>query len=141
MTGPYDRLFRYVFNAPARAEVLLRHNLPEWLISAVNWSSLRRESGTLVDWRRETRNDLLFSARYLHSAEEEPPHFFLLEHQSTVERWMVLRTLDYSGRLMRNWHEAHPAARGYRKSLPWWSIHSGEAAAGPRRFGWRTATG
>lgn len=89
MTGPHDRHFRYTFNSPARAEVLLRHNLPEWLISAVDWSSLRRESGTLADWDRETRKDLLFSARYLRCAEEEPPHFFLIEHQSRVERWMA----------------------------------------------------
>jgi hypothetical protein len=108
MTGPHDRLFRYTFNSPARAEVLLRHNLPAWLISAVDWSSLRRESGTLADWDRETRKDLLFSARYLHSAEEDPPHFFLIKHQSRVERWMVLRVLDYGGRLVRSWREVHP---------------------------------
>ena len=108
MTGPHDRLFRYTFNPPARAEVLLRHNLPAWLISAVDWSSLRRESGTLADLDRETRKDLLFSARYLHGTEQEPPHFFLIEHQSTVERWMALRMLDYCGRLMQRWHEVHP---------------------------------
>jgi predicted transposase YdaD len=107
MTGPHDRLFRYTFNPPARAEVLLRHNLPARLISAVDWSSLRRESGTLADLDRETRKDLLFSARYLHCP-EEPPHFFLIEHQSTVERWMALRMLDYCGRLMQRWHEVHP---------------------------------
>jgi predicted transposase YdaD len=108
VTGPHDRLFRYTFAHPARAAALLRHNLPAPLTTAVDWSSLRRESGTLVDWGRETRRDLLFSARYHRATETEPPHFFLIEHQSTVDRWMALRTLDYSGPFIRHWHEVHP---------------------------------
>jgi predicted transposase YdaD len=108
MTGPHDRFFRYIFSPPARAEALLRHNIPVPLTAAVDWSSLRRESGTLVDWDRETRKDLLFSARYLHSAEDAPPHFFLIEHQSSVDRWMALRMLDYSWRLIQHWREVNP---------------------------------
>jgi hypothetical protein len=74
MTGPHDRFFRYIFNHPARAEALLRHHLPASLIAEVDWSSLRRESGTLTDWDRETRKDLLFSARCLRSAMEGQGH-------------------------------------------------------------------
>jgi predicted transposase YdaD len=66
MPGPHDRLFRYLFNHPARAAALLRHNLPASLFAEVDGSTLRRESGTLVEGERETRNDLLFSARSLH---------------------------------------------------------------------------
>lgn len=55
MTGPHDRFFRYIFSSPARAEALLRHNLPVQLAAEVDWSTLRRESGTLVEWERETR--------------------------------------------------------------------------------------
>jgi hypothetical protein len=86
MTGPHDRFFRYLFNPPARAEALLRHNLPAQLAAEVDWATLRRESGTLVEGERETRKDLLFSARCRHAAEDEPPHYFLIEHQSSVER-------------------------------------------------------
>jgi len=111
MTGPHDRFFRYIFNPPARAEALLRHNLPAHLAAEVDWSSLRRESGTLVNWERETRQDLLFSAQCLHSAENEPPHFFLIEHQSSVERWMALRLHDYAWRLITHWREMHPHSR------------------------------
>ncbi len=108
MAGPHDRFFRYTFAHPERAAALLRYNLPASLTTAVDWSSLRRESGTLVDWGRETRKDLLFSARYRHATEHDPRHFFPIEHQSRVERWMPLRMLDYSGRLIQNWHEVHP---------------------------------
>jgi hypothetical protein len=89
MTGPHDRFFRYIFNPPARAEALLRHNLPAPHIAELDWSSLRRESGTLVIWERETRQDLLFSVRYLHAAADDPPHFLVIEHQSSVERRIV----------------------------------------------------
>ena len=111
MTGPHDRLFRYLFNPPARAEGLLRHNLPAPLAAEVDWTTLRRESGTLVVGERETRKDLLFSARCLHSSESEPPHYFLIEHQSSVERWMALRLHDYAGRLITHWREVNPQSR------------------------------
>jgi flagellar biosynthesis/type III secretory pathway protein FliH len=111
MPGPHDRLFRYLFNHPARATALLRHNLPASLVAEVDWSSLRRESGTLVEGERETRNDLLFSARRLHGGEDAPPHYFLIEHQSTVERSMALRLHDYAWRLILHWREQHPASR------------------------------
>jgi len=111
VTAPHDRFFRYTFAHPERAAALLRYNLPASLSTGVDWSSLRRESGTLVDWGRETRKDLLFSARYHHATEHEPRHFFPIEHQSRVERWMPLRMLDYSGRLIQNWHEVHPHSR------------------------------
>ena len=111
MAGPHDRFFRYIFNSPARAEALLRHNLPARLTAEVDWSTLRRESGTLVVAERETRNDLLFSARLLHGGEDLPPHYFIIEHESTVPRWMALRLHDYSSRLITNWREIHPGSR------------------------------
>ena len=111
MAGPHDRFFRYLFNPPVRAEALLRHNLSAPRAAEVDWSSLRRESGTLVNGERETRQDLLFSARSLHSAEDEPPLFFLIEHQSTVERGMALRLHDYAWRLITHWREQNPHSR------------------------------
>jgi hypothetical protein len=99
MAGPHDRFFRYIFNSPARAEALLRHNLPAQLANEVDWSTLRRESGTLVVAERETRNDLLFSARPPHGGEDLPPHYFIIEHESSVPRWMALRLHDYSSPL------------------------------------------
>jgi predicted transposase YdaD len=111
MTGPHDRFFRYIFNPPVRAEALLRHNLPVDLATEVDWASLRRESGTLVDWQRETRQDLLFSARCSPSGEDGPPHYFLIEHQSSVEWWMALRLHDYASRLIHHWREVHPGSR------------------------------
>jgi hypothetical protein len=111
MTRPHDRFFRYLFNHPARIEALLRHNLPASFIAEVDWPSLRRESGALADWDRETRKDLLFSARFRHSAREEPPHFFLVDHQSTVDPWMALRMHDYAWRLIQHWRALHPQSR------------------------------
>jgi hypothetical protein len=118
MSGPHDRFFRYLFNHSARAEALLRHNLPASLIAEVDWPTLRRESGTLADWDRETRKDLLFSARCLRASQEEPPHFFLIEHQSAVDPWMALRMHDYAWRLMRHWREQHPQSQWIPEVTP-----------------------
>jgi hypothetical protein len=111
MPGPHDRFFRYIFNSPVRAEALLRHNLPAQLTTEVDWSTLRRESGTLVVGERETRNDLLFSARCLRGGEDVPPHYFIIEHQSSIPRWMALRLHDYASRLISHWREVHPESR------------------------------
>jgi hypothetical protein len=119
----------------------------------VNWSSLRRESGTLVNGERETRQDLLFSARSINCSEDEPPHFFLIEHQSSVERWMALRLHDYAWRLITHWREQHPHSRWipevtalvvYPRQGPRWSAplrledhYSARArASGTRRHPW-----
>jgi predicted transposase YdaD len=111
MTGPHDRFFRYIFSSPARAEALLRHNLPAQLTAEVDWSTLRLESGTLVVGERETRKDLLFSARPLHGGEDLAPHYFIIEHQSSVPRWMALRLHDYASRLISHWRELYPKSR------------------------------
>jgi hypothetical protein len=54
----------YTFGRPKRAEAELRAVLPAQVVSAVDWSSLRLEPGSVVDPElRETESDLLFTAR------------------------------------------------------------------------------
>ena len=98
-------------SARGKAEALLRHHLPAPLVTEVDWPSLRRESGTLADWDRETRKDLLFSVRCRHSDGEEPPHFLLVEPRSSVDPWMALRMHDYTWRLIHHWRTLHAQNR------------------------------
>jgi predicted transposase YdaD len=111
MAGPHDRFFRYLFGLPERAEALLRHNLPAAVVAEVDWSTLRLESGTRVQGGRETRQDLLYSARGVQAGESAPRRYFLIEHQSKVERSMALRLHDYVWRLIAEWREQNPASR------------------------------
>ncbi|HZH75484.1 MAG TPA: Rpn family recombination-promoting nuclease/putative transposase [Archangium sp.] len=88
MPGPHDLLARYTFAHPERAAAELRAVLPPHVVSAVDWTSLRREPGSVVDPElRETESDLLFSAR-LHEG-GSLLLYVLLEHQSSVDRWIA----------------------------------------------------
>jgi predicted transposase YdaD len=107
MPGPHDQLVRFTFEHPERAAAELRAVLPPQVVAQIDWSSLRRESGSVVDEElRESQSDLLFSARL--QGGEPLLLYLLLEHQSTVDRWMALRMLQYVLRQLMHWRQKHP---------------------------------
>jgi predicted transposase YdaD len=110
MSGLHDLFARYTFGHPERAAAELRAVLPAHVVSEVDWSSLKREHGSVVDPElRETESDLLFTARL------QTGHplllYVLLEHQSSVDRWMALRMLRYVVRQVERWRQEHPGSQ------------------------------
>jgi flagellar biosynthesis/type III secretory pathway protein FliH len=136
----HDRLFRVTFGQVERAQALLRHALPPELVETLDLSTLRREMNALVVEEDETRKDLVYSARRLGSAPEEPPHFFIIEHQYEVEWDMAERLHDYAWRLTSDWREANPSSRWLprvtalvvypRRGKGWWAARKLEAMYG-----------
>ncbi len=127
MSGPHDLFARHTFGHPERAAAELRAVLPEQLVSQVDWSSLKRESGSVVDPElRETESDLLFSARL------RTGHplllYVLLEHQSSVDRWMALRMLRYVVRQVERWRQEHPESEVLPLVIPLVMYHGTEGA-------------
>ncbi|REG26159.1 putative transposase/invertase (TIGR01784 family) [Archangium gephyra] len=109
MPGPHDLFVRYTFGQPERAAAELRAALPPQVVSQVDWSTLRREPGSVVDPElRETQSDLLFSARL--SGGRPLLFYLLMEHQSRVDRWMALRMLRYVVRQLEHWRKANPGS-------------------------------
>jgi predicted transposase YdaD len=133
MSGPHDLLVRYTFSHPERAEAELRAVLPARLVAAVDWSSLRQEPGSVVDEElRETESDLLFSARL--RTGREVLVYVLLEHQSTVDRWMAQRMLRYVQRQGERWREEHPESTRLPVIIPLVMYHgTGGEWTAPRR--------
>ncbi|MFY0580708.1 Rpn family recombination-promoting nuclease/putative transposase [Cystobacter fuscus] len=133
MSGPHDLFARYTFGHPERAAAELRAVLPAHVVSEVDWSSLRREPGSVVDPElRETESDLLFTAR-LHTG-QPLLLYVLLEHQSQVDGWMALRMLRYVVRHMERWRQEHPDSAGLPLILPLVMYHGSEGAwTAPRR--------
>ncbi len=133
MSGPHDLFARYTFGHPERAAAELRAVLPEQVVSEVDWSSLRRESSSVVDPElRETESDLLFTARL------RTGHplllYVLLEHQSTVDRWMALRMLRYVVRQVERWRQEHPDSDVLPLIIPLVMYHGPDGAwTAPRR--------
>jgi predicted transposase YdaD len=127
MPGLHDLFARYTFGHPERAEAELRAVLPAPIVSEVDWSSLRLESGSVVDPElRETESDLLFTARL--RTDRSLLVYVLLEHQSTVNRWMALRMLRYVVRQVERWRQQHPESTTLPIIIPLVMYHGPEGA-------------
>ena len=127
MSGVHDRFVRYTFSQPERAAAELRAALPAHVVSAVDWSSLQRESGSVVDPElKQTETDLLFTARL--GTGHPLLLYVLLEHQSTVDRWMVLRMLRYVVRLVEHCRQEHPESEKLPVILPLVMYHGEDGA-------------
>jgi hypothetical protein len=102
-------------------------------VREADWSTLRPEPGHFVDERLTAQSsDLLFSVR----VGAAPVLLYLLfEHQSTVDRWLLLRLLQYMVRIWGQWLRGRgpgDAQRGLPPILPL-VLHQGEA-------GWTVST-
>ncbi len=133
MSGPHDLFARYTFGHPERAAAELRAVLPPHVVSEVDWESLRREPGSVVDPElRETESDLLFTARL--RTGKPLLLYVLLEHQSSVDRWMALRMLRYVVRQVERWRQEHPDSDVLPLIIPLVMYHGPEGAwTAPRR--------
>ena len=106
---PHDALFKSGFEAPADAAALLRELLPAALRELIAWDTLHGEPGSFVDPDlADHHSDLLFSAR-LRTDAAELIHV-LLEHQSTADPAMPLRTLSYRTRVWNRLRKQRPDA-------------------------------
>jgi predicted transposase/invertase (TIGR01784 family) len=134
MPGPHDLFARFTFSHPERAAAELRAVLPREVVSRVDWSSLRHESSSVVDPElRERQSDLLFSAQ-LHGG-QPVLLYFLLEHQSSVDRWMAFRMLRYVMRQLEHWRHQHPDSEGLPIIIPVVMYHGLDGGwTAPRRM-------
>ena len=100
--NPHDKLFKRSFGDPITTANFLRHELSGPLARAIDWETLKLESGSFVDSQyRSSESDLLFSTL----VGDKPARIYLLfEHQRTLERTIALRLLRY---MVRIWERCH----------------------------------
>ena len=105
MDNPHDRFFRHVFSDPENAAGELKTILPAELSAHIAWSSLRLVPGSYVDAElSDLRSDVLFET----NLDGRPLLiYFLLEHQSSFDRWMPLKMLGYMLRIWEDFHKKH----------------------------------
>jgi hypothetical protein len=133
MSGPHDLFARFTFSHPERAAAELRTLLPPEVVARVDWSTLHREPSSVVDPElRERQSDLLFSAQF-HGG-QPLLLYFLLEHQSSVDRWMAFRMLRYVVRQLEHWLQQHPDSSVLPLIIPVVMYHGPESGwTAPRR--------
>lgn len=94
---PHDALFKAAFSSPERAAEVLRSVLDPELAAQIDWPGLTLRPGSFIDEELQaSHTDLLYAARM---RGDEIRIYLLLEHQSTLERWMALRLLKYMNRI------------------------------------------
>jgi Putative transposase, YhgA-like len=114
-THPHDSLVQRFLTRPEIAAVQLRATLPAALTACFDWPTLRIASGTYIDPKlRPRRGDILYAVD-LRDTRKPAFVYVLLEHQSTPQRMMAFRLLQYACRLWERYEREQP---GLLESLP-----------------------
>lgn len=107
---PHDALFKSVFQHPENVVAELQHVLAPEHVSAIDWSTLKLESGSFIDEKfANEHSDLLFSAS-AQATGERVYVYLLFEHQSTAEPKMALRLLSYMVRIWERFSDGDKKA-------------------------------
>ncbi|MFW6050405.1 MAG: Rpn family recombination-promoting nuclease/putative transposase [Myxococcota bacterium] len=116
--NPHDAFFKATFGLPEHAAGELACVLPPDVAAQFDLSTLRRVASSYATPGEADRHaDVLLSV----GLRDEPGEglvYVLLEHQSTSERWMVLRMLRYLVRVWEHWLREHPTASGLPPIVP-----------------------
>jgi predicted transposase/invertase (TIGR01784 family) len=95
---PNDGYFKAVFSSPAHSAEFFQSHLPGAAVAVIDWSSLENVSSAYVSEDIQlSHSDLVFSAR---AGSQKVLLYLVFEHQTTVDRTMPLRLLQYSARLL-----------------------------------------
>ena len=122
----HDALFRFVFGDAETMADLLRAELPEAVVAAIDWSSLRRREGSFVDESlRTSQADLLFEAvtRGQDGDEAKALLYVLCEHKSFDDRLLPLQIARYVVRVLDGVAVAHPGTIQLPVVLPFVVYH------------------
>src|SRR2546427_1236244 len=115
---PHDRIVRAVLSDVAEATSFLQRHLPQEVSQALHWSTLTLLESSFVDEDlRASEADFLYEIERV-SDEESVWIYVLLEHQSTPDRWMRFRLLQYCCRIWEMSVRAHPDQRELRAIVP-----------------------
>ncbi|MCH8541810.1 MAG: Rpn family recombination-promoting nuclease/putative transposase [Opitutales bacterium] len=101
LKNPHDRFFHKTFGDTKKAAPFLQRVLPAALSAEINWASLEPLPVTMVSKKlRERASDLVFRAPW---KDQETLIYCLFEHQSTSDRRMPLRLLEYQLGIWESW--------------------------------------
>ena len=94
----HDKFFRAALGYQTVAQEFFRVLLPSDVVRGMNFSSLKLEPKNYIsDDLQEVYSDVVFSC---HVPEQSADVLFLIEHQSSADRWMALRALHYLSSLL-----------------------------------------
>ncbi len=93
----YDLSYKQMFSHAELVKALLKSILPEEVVAVLDLKTLQQCSSEFVDRLRRRSADMLWRCRTRGSGDRA---YFLIEFQSTLDRWMAFRMLEYSCMLL-----------------------------------------
>jgi hypothetical protein len=103
----HDGMFKSVFSDPVLAADELMAVLPPALAASIDWPALAPAPASFVDAVfRQRAADLVFQGRFHDGG--ALLLWFLLEHQTTEDWWMLPRVIDIEGKMWQSWRRLHP---------------------------------
>ena len=115
---PHDLMVRAVLSDVTEATSFLQAHVSEEVSQGLNWSTLRLVEGSFVDEDlRGSEADFLYEIARV-SGQETVWVYVLLEHQSTLDRWMRFRLLKYCCRIWDMQLAERPMPRALRPIVP-----------------------
>ncbi len=130
--SPHDALVKHAFGDTENAAAELRAVLPQAIVEALDFRTLRVCPGSYVDDAlRDLHSDLLYEVQL---AGREALLYVLFEHQSRVDPLMPYRLLRYVVRVWEAWRREHPNARKLPAVLPVVLHHGRPRWTGPVRL-------
>lgn len=112
---PHDGLVKRFLTRPEAAAVQLRVALPPALVDRLDWPSLRVVPGSYVDPKLRPRHSDILYAVELADTGQTAFVYVVMEHQSTPQRIMAWRLLQYACRVWERFEREHA---GRIESLP-----------------------
>jgi predicted transposase/invertase (TIGR01784 family) len=107
---PHDSLFKAAFKHKATLIDLLNNRLESYLLEQLDLATLKLENSSFIDEKmKKNHSDLVFS---LQTKKQDQNYIYLLvEHQSTPDRHMMLRLIEYNARLYRQHTHQHKTSK------------------------------
>ncbi len=110
----HDQVFKSIMDIKTNAEAFIRNFIPEDVVSHMDFSTLRKASGELIDsFLGNSQIDVLYQVDYVTDDGERRNVFVyaMIEHKSYIDLWMVAQILFY---LVKLWEDEH-SKKGFTK--------------------------
>ena len=132
ISTPHDKLFKQLLGESENAASFLANNLPAEIVCHLDLNTLQVVQVSFIDTQFvQSEADLLFSV----SIANRPGYvYFLFEHQSSPDGFMMLRLLGYAVRALKRFQRENPGCDRLPVVIPLVLFHGPKGWQGPVTF-------
>jgi len=132
ISNPHDKLFKQLLGEPENAADFVANNLPSDIVAHLDLNTLEVVQASFIDSQFiQSEADLLFSV----TIAKRPGYvYFLFEHQSSADPFMLLRLVGYMVRVWKRFRRERPEYDRLPVIIPMVLFHGPRGWRGPVSF-------